>query len=69
MAENFIWTEGPVWVSGGHFLLFSDPRQNAIFLWKKSKGLKPSGYTGHGFYSDEPGSNGLLINQNGELVT
>lgn len=72
LGSGFIWAEGPVWVSDGSYLLFSDPRQNTIFKWSEKEGittwLKPSGYTGHGFYSDEPGSNGLLVNQNGELV-
>jgi len=72
IASGFIWAEGPVWVNDGQLLLFSDPRQNTIFKWSEKEGLstylKPSGYTGHGFYSDEPGSNGLLINKNGELV-
>lgn len=30
--------------------------------------MKPSGYTGRGKYSDEPGSNGLIINNEGDLV-
>jgi len=72
LASGFIWSEGPVWVEDGKYLLFSDPRQNTIFKWTQKEGittfLKPSGYTGHGFYSDEPGSNGLLINKSGELV-
>lgn len=72
LGQGFIWSEGPVWVKNGGYLLFSDPRQNTIFKWTEKEGittwLNPSGYTGQGFYSDEPGSNGLLVNQNGELV-
>lgn len=56
----------------GKYLLFSDVKQNTIFKWKEGEGispfLKPSGYTGRMTYSDEPGSNGLIINKNGELV-
>ena len=72
LAEGFIWSEGPVWVKDGGFLLFSDVPQNTIFKWKDDKGLseflKPSGYTGIPPYSGEPGSNGLTISNDGELV-
>lgn len=72
LADGFQWTEGPVWVKDGNYLLFSDVKQNTIFKWKEGEGitpfLKPSGYTGRLLYSDEPGSNGLIINKKGELV-
>ncbi|MBO0323124.1 SMP-30/gluconolactonase/LRE family protein [Muricauda sp. CAU 1633] len=72
LAEGFTWSEGPVWVKEGGFLLFSDVPQNTIFKWKDGEGLteflKPSGYTGILPYSREPGSNGLTINNDGELV-
>lgn len=72
LTDQMQWAEGPVWVQEGHYFLFSDPKQNSIFKWTKEEGvtpfLKPSGYTGLGMYSDEPGSNGLLINKQGELV-
>ena len=73
LAEGFIWSEGPVWVKEGRFLLFSDAPQNTIFKWQDDEGitafLKPSGYTGILPYSREPGSNGLIINNDGELVS
>ena len=72
LADGYIWSEGPVWVKDGGFLLFSDVPKNTIFKWKEGEGvsefLKPSGYTGVLPYSHEPGSNGLIINQQGELV-
>lgn len=72
IATGFQWAEGPAWVKDGNFLLFSDTKQNTIFKWTEKDGvipfLKPSGYTGIGRYSDEPGSNGLMINTDGELV-
>ena len=72
LASGYVWTEGPVWVKNGNYLLFSDVPTNTIFKWKEKEGvsvfLKPSGYTGTGAYSNEPGSNGLTINQKGELV-
>jgi gluconolactonase len=72
LGESFAWAEGPVWVKGGQYLLFSDIPNNTIFKWKESEGLsvflKPAGYTGLMPYSQEPGSNGLIINNKGELV-
>jgi gluconolactonase len=72
LADTFAWSEGPVWVKDGGFVLFSDIPNNTIFKWKESEGLsiflKPSGYTGRLPYSREPGSNGLIINKNGQLV-
>jgi gluconolactonase len=72
LASGIKWAEGPVWVKDGSYLLFSDAPQNTIFRWDAKGGvqpfLKPSGYTGLGQYSDEPGSNGLIINNKGNLV-
>ncbi len=73
LSSGYKWSEGPVWVKKGHFLLFSDVPANTIYRWQEGDivarpFLKPSGYTGLGEYSDEPGSNGLIINQKGELV-
>ena len=73
LSSGYQWTEGPVWVKNGKYLLFSDVPSNTIYRWKEgdksaSPFLKPSGYTGMGRYSNEPGSNGLIINQKGELV-
>ncbi len=73
LASGFIWSEGPVWIKEGGYLLFSDVPQNTVFKWKEKEGLsvflKPSGYTGTGKYSNEPGSNGLTLNAKGELVS
>jgi gluconolactonase len=72
LGEGYKWSEGPAWVKNGEFLLFSDVPNNVIHKWKEGEGvsvfLKPSGYTGVLPYSNEPGSNGLIINQKGELV-
>ncbi|GAB3018625.1 SMP-30/gluconolactonase/LRE family protein [Spirosoma pulveris] len=72
LATGFVWTEGPIWVKDQGFLLFSDVPQNTIFKWTEKEGvtpfLKPSGYTGVGLYSDEPGSNGLTIDRQGRLI-
>lgn len=72
LASGFNWSEGPVWSKEGNFLLFSDVPENTIYKYKDGEGLsvflKPSGYTGKHPYSLEPGSNGLIINNAGELV-
>jgi gluconolactonase len=72
LAEGFTWSEGPVWVESGNFLLFSDVPENKIYKWKTGEGtsvfLEPSGYTGTGNYSSEPGSNGLAIGNDGKLL-
>ena len=74
LSSGYMWSEGPVWVKNGEFLLFSDVPANTIYRWKEGDKsatpfLKPSGYTGLSRYSNEPGSNGLIINQKGELVS
>ena len=72
LADGFHWSEGPVWIKEGNYLLFSDVKRNTIFKWKEGEGaipyFQPSGYTGAGNYSGEPGSNGLILNSKGELV-
>ena len=72
LADGFTWTEGPVWVQGGGYLLFSDIPRNTIFRWKEGEGvsayLSPSGYTGRVYYGLEPGSNGLTLDAEGRLV-
>ncbi len=73
LGEGFIWSEGPVWVKNGGYLLFSDVPANTIYKWKEGEKiiefLKPSGYTGIMPYGEEPGSNGLIINNLGLLVS
>ncbi len=72
LGAGMVWAEGPVWSMKGQYLLFSDPRLNTIFQWDEKNGLrpflKPSGYEGETWYSDEPGTNGLLINSEGMLI-
>ncbi|MBW3624576.1 MAG: SMP-30/gluconolactonase/LRE family protein [Armatimonadetes bacterium] len=72
IASGFEWTEGPVWVRDGGYLLFSDIPRNSIIKWKEGVGttlfMKPSGYTGVADYGYEPGSNGLMIDPQGRLV-
>ncbi len=73
LAEGFAWSEGPAWNKEGAFLLFSDIPRNSVMKWKEGEGvslfLKPSGFTGVGDYSFEPGSNGLAFDAQGRLVS
>ena len=72
LAKGFLWTEGPLWIENGQYLLFSDIPRNKIYKVNKAKDtityLLPSGFTGENFDGGEPGSNGLLLNPEGELV-
>ncbi len=72
LAEGFTWTEGPLWIADGSYLLFSDIPPNSIFKWTEDAGvslyLKPSGYTGSKERGGEPGSNGLLLDREGHLI-
>jgi gluconolactonase len=72
LAGGYDWTEGPVWVKDGGYLLFSDIPPNQIHRWKEGGGaslyLTPSGYTGSEPRGGEVGSNGLIIDREGYLV-
>jgi len=73
LADGFDWTEGPVWVESQKMLLFSDIPKNKIYKWTEEKGIEdyltPSGYTGDKpSLSQQPGSNGLLIDKKGNLI-
>src|SRR5262249_37734811 len=50
LVDGHDWTEGPVWVKEGGYLLFSDIPRNSIYNLTpdrhESLFLKPSGYTG-----------------------
>ncbi|MEL6718083.1 MAG: SMP-30/gluconolactonase/LRE family protein, partial [Bacteroidota bacterium] len=73
LAEGFTWSEGPVWVAEIESLLFSDVPENKVWRWSEKDSLQlyldPSGMTGALRENDrEPGSNGLILDNNGELV-
>src|SRR6266851_543652 len=72
LAGGFAWTEGPVWVKDGGYLLFSDIPNNRVVKWQEGKGttdfLKPAGYTGTSDKLKESGSNGLLLDSDGRLI-
>jgi gluconolactonase len=72
LASGFDWSEGPVWVKDGGYLVFSDVPRHIVLRWKEDEGvtdwLKPSGYTGKDPRGEEMGSNGLALDTKGRLV-
>lgn len=72
LAEGFYWSEGPLWLEKENKIIFSDIPNNSVFEWSEKDGLqlylKPAGYTGIIEREGEPGSNGLLLSPDGELV-
>src|SRR5687767_936968 len=73
LSDGHEWTEGPVWIESEKMLLFSDIPKNTIYKWTENNGaevyLSPSGYTGSSpSTSKEPGSNGLTLDKNGNLI-
>src|SRR5438045_5639718 len=50
LAEGFQFTEGPIWVRDGGYLVFSDPNANTQYKYTKAGRLsvfrRPSGYSG-----------------------
>ena len=72
IGEGFDWSEGPLWVTSKNMLLFSDVPRNTIYKWTADRGIEkyltPSGFTGDSTRSKEPGSNGLLLDEEENLV-
>ena len=77
LAEGFQFTEGPVWVGDGGYLLFSDPNSNRIYKYAPAKDgpgellvfRHPSGYSGADIAEyGQPGSNGLALDPQGCLT-
>ncbi|MCI0480358.1 MAG: SMP-30/gluconolactonase/LRE family protein [Candidatus Dadabacteria bacterium] len=73
LAEGFKFTEGPVWVNDGEYLLFSDPNSNIIYKYSNGGELsvfrQPSGYSGSDIAQyKQPGSNGLALDKEGRLT-
>lgn len=65
LVEGFKWSEGPVWMKAGGYLLLSDVPGNTMYRWSEQNGLsvflQPSGYSGpRPEEFAEPGTNGLF---------
>jgi gluconolactonase len=73
LADGFRWSEGPVWIPQGGYLLLSDVPANKMYRWSEREGLsvflEPSGYTGSskGIFR-EPGSNGLILGDGNTIL-
>jgi gluconolactonase len=73
IADDLLWSEGPLWDAKTRSLLFSDIPRNVVMSWNADKGvsrfLERSGYTGAApFTGREPGSNGLTFDPQGRLT-
>jgi len=72
LAEGFEWTEGPAWRMSENYVLFSDIPENTIHRWDRENGLsiylRPAGYIWSDPVGREMGTNGLLFNENDELL-
>jgi gluconolactonase len=71
LAEGFKFTEGPIWTGDG--LLFGDPNANRIYRYSTGGELsifrEKSGYAGADINEyKQPGSNGLTLDAQGNLV-
>jgi gluconolactonase len=74
LAEGFLFSEGPVWVRDGGYLLFSDPNANRIYRYSEADATLSlyranSGYEGRDIEEyTQPGSNGLALDADGRLT-
>ncbi len=74
LAQDFKFTEGPIWVRDADRLLFSDPNANRIYAYDaKTEALsivrEHSGYEGADIADyGQPGSNGLTLDRDGRLT-
>ena len=73
LAEGFQFTEGPIWVRDGGYLVFSDPNANTQYKYAPDGRLsvfrQPSGYSGADIAEyGQPGSNGLTLDPQGRLT-
>ena len=78
LAEGFQFTEGPVWIRNGGYLLFSDPNHNTIYKYLPDSNHRPAeltvfnnkaGYEGADIADyGQPGANGLTVDGNGNLT-
>lgn len=71
-ADGYKWTEGPLWIEDGGFLLFSDIPSNNIIRYEPGRGtrvyLEKSGASGLQSGDSGQGSNGLLLDKKDRLI-
>ena len=72
IAKGFSWSEGHVWSKKLNAVLFSDVPNNVIYKWDEKNGLDvfldKIGYSGIVPNSKKSGTNGLIIDHNGNLI-
>jgi gluconolactonase len=73
LADCFRFTEGPIWVKEGKYLLFSDPNSNVVWKYTSDGQLsifkEKSGYSGADIAEyGQPGSNGITLDPQGRLT-
>ncbi len=71
LAQGFVWSEGPIWVRSGGFLLFSDIPRNRVMQWKDNAltvFLEPAGYLQKTPRGGELGTNALTTDRQGRIV-
>jgi gluconolactonase len=75
VADGFLFTEGPIWLKAGGYLLFSDPNANRIYKYDpKGDGTlgvyrEKSGYDAADIAEyGQPGSNGMTLDPLGRLT-
>jgi gluconolactonase len=73
VATGYTWTEGPVWIKRGGYLLFADIPANSILQFAPGQGttlfMRPSGWNEKTpFGGKEPGSNGMTVDSQGRLT-
>ena len=62
IADGFQFTEGPVWLDNGQFLLFSDIPADTIYRWSEGQGAEVWRHPSHQ-------ANGNTVDREGRLVT
>ncbi|WP_395338140.1 SMP-30/gluconolactonase/LRE family protein [Ningiella sp. W23] len=72
LGQGYSWSEGPVWIEDGGYLVFSDVPQNTLYQYKPGHEvevyLTPSGATGLSENDSKEGGNGLLLTKDGKLL-
>jgi len=74
LGGEYMWSEGPVWIKGGGYLLFTDVPGNTIYKFKEGEGLTtwmtPSTYADPALpLSGTEGANGLYPFDEDHIIT